>query len=151
MIQRIQTLWLLLAAILLVVTAFLPMAYLTPDGIDDSLTVFNGVVRGGEGSLCLPLLVLPVLLSSAFLADVVCIFKYNDRKRQMRLCTAVKLILFVWYVAYFLILFTAFPDGMKPEFSLNAVLPFASMICVFIAKGRIRHDENLIRSIDRIR
>ena len=40
---------------------------------------------------------------------------------------------------------------MQVSYSLNALIPFLAMICVFLAKRRIRYDDELIRSVDRIR
>ena len=133
MIQRVQTLWLILAAVLMVITAFLPVARLIPDDIDQSLIIYNGVITGGACRLSALVLLFPSLLSLAFLADVYCIFKFADRKKQLRLCSSVA------------------AGDMQVSYSLNALIPFLAMVCVFLAKRRIRYDDELIRSVDRIR
>ena len=151
MIQRVQTLWLILAAVLMVITAFLPVARLIPDDIDQSLIIYNGVITGGACRLSALVLLFPSLLSLAFLADVYCIFKFADRKKQLRLCSSVMLILFLWYVSYFSLLHIFAAGDMQVSYSLNALIPFLAMVCVFLAKRRIRYDDELIRSVDRIR
>lgn len=151
MIQRVQTLWLILAAVLMVITAFLPVARLIPDDIDQSLIIYNGVITGGACRLSALVLLFPSLLSLAFLADVYCIFKFTDRKKQLRLCSSVMFILFLWYVSYFSLLHIFAAVDMQVSYSLNALIPFLAMVCVFLAKRRIRYDDELIRSVDRIR
>ena len=151
MIQRVQTLWLILAAVLMVITAFLPVARLIPDDIDQSLIIYNGVITGGACRLSALVLLFPSLLSLAFLADVYCIFKFADRKKQLRLCSSVMFILFLWYVSYFSLLHIFAAGDMQVSYSLNALIPFLAMVCVFLAKRRIRYDDELIRSVDRIR
>lgn len=151
MIQRVQTLWLILAAVLMVITAFLPVARLIPDDIDQSLIIYNGVITGGACRLSALVLLFPSLLSLAFLADVYCIFKFADHKKQLRLCSSVMFILFLWYVSYFSLLNIFAAGDMQVTYSLNALIPFLAMVCVFLAKRRIRYDDELKRSVDRIR
>lgn len=141
----------MLAAILMVITAFLPVAQLIPDDIDQSIIIYNGVITGGPCRLSVLVLLFPLLLSLAFLGDVYCIFKFADRKKQLRLCSSVMLILFLWYVSYFSLLHIFAASDMQVSYSLNALIPFLAMVCVFLAKRRIRHDDELIRSVDRIR
>lgn len=141
----------MLAAIMMVIAAFLPMAYFIPDNMNESLTMFNGVITGGECRSPLLVLFLPALLSLTFLVDIYCIFKYEDLKKQKRICNTVMLILFLWYISYFSLMYIYTSDDMHAEGSIYALLPLVSMICVFCAKRRIRHDWELIRSVDRIR
>lgn len=119
MIQRIQTLYLLAAAVLSIVSACL---------------------LWGEW------LLLAVLFISAALG-IYTIFGYNNRKSQMKLCTFNILLLVGWFVLYIVLSQLA----LVAVFQWSALLPALSLLCYFLARRGIDHDEKLVRAADRIR
>ena len=77
------------------------------------------------------------------------IFQYKNRKRQMALCSLGILMLLVWvgifcYDHYYL-------HGGSTMYPLYAILPIVSIILFWMAKKGIKHDDDLVRSADRLR
>jgi len=80
-----------------------------------------------------------------------CIFLYKNRKLQMRLNGAniVLNILLIGYLAYSL---STLPGGFSDsEKGIGLLVPFASIILLFIANRFIQKDEKLVKSVDRFR
>jgi glucan phosphoethanolaminetransferase (alkaline phosphatase superfamily) len=81
------------------------------------------------------------------------IFLYKNRKLQMRLtmgCIVFVVIIFVemyWY-SYRM---NYFEGGGTSSLELAAAVPFSILVLSILALNRIKKDENLVRSIDRIR
>lgn len=92
MIQRIQTLYLLVVAALLAVTIFTPMAYFSIGGEEYTLTAF--AVRNAEGVAVQPTLYMGILLAMAGILPLIVIFLYKHRMLQLRLCI-VEIVLLV--------------------------------------------------------
>lgn len=136
MIQRIQSVWLLLAAIAAVLSF--------------KFSFYSGTMDGEEGtqyllaSSNLFLVVLTTLLAAGCL---ILIFLFKDRKRQLRLTIAATFISIVNTVLYFSQL-KKFIDG---AISLTAVFVLIIPILLFFAARGIWKDEKLIKSLDRLR
>ena len=81
MIQRIQTLYLLLATALMSLTLFLPLATITSGAEEVIVKAFSA----GESSLPL---YLGLLLSATTLLPFVTIFLFKNRLAQIRLCVS---------------------------------------------------------------
>ncbi|MBS4066103.1 MAG: DUF4293 family protein [Chitinophagaceae bacterium] len=135
MIQRIQTIWLLLAT----TAALLSLKFPFYSGMleKEGFTKFNG-------SSVFGLLVLSVAVA---LVAFVAIFLYKNRKLQMQLSLLGLLLQLVTIVVYFLEI-QKFTDG---NFSLTAILSFVIPFFFILAWMGIRKDEKLIKSMDRLR
>ncbi len=163
MIQRVQTLFLLLATILLTITLFNPVAtaitsdgellirpFTFGDGAQNSVSQISGV------------LYLSILLISSALISLFTIFCYRHRPFQTRLCVIniglqIGVQIFVIYSIYRL---NGFIEQMNIEssdyssgvsYSLVAVLPIISAISTYLAARNIIKDELLIKSLNRLR
>ena len=156
MIQRKQTLFLLVAVICYAVCLFLPIASIETKAMGGNVAVHClGTVGGAEGiqfdSTCLPLFLLCAL--SALIA-LVTIFMYKNRKLQMNLCKICMLFTGLWYVDYIL-MFVGVVGLEKIEGSLQvnfgACLPLVSLILTYMAWRGVDSDEKLVRAADRIR
>lgn len=86
MIQRIQTLYLLIVAILMALTLFLPLAWFASDAGEFTLRAFGLETAAGE--VAQPTSYLGILLVLACLLPLVVIFLYKRRLLQIRLCVA---------------------------------------------------------------
>ena len=166
MIQRKQTLFLLLAVIAIVVCLFLPIAGMEPKTAmgGDSLLYNLGVVGGDQGgimfsSTCLPLF---LLLAVSACLSLVNIFMYKNRNLQKSLCSVALLFGVLWYVDYALMLFgvvqpvadsAAHNLDLSGKVSLKfaACLPLVSMLLVWMAKKGVNDDIKLLKAADRIR
>lgn len=152
MIQRKQTIFLLLAFIATIVCLCCPVAYFLPlemgaKGIMRNLWVdMSGDVSNFSVWPLFAILVLSAVLS------LYTIFLYKKRKTQVALCLINVLLLFVWYPVYiYYVNQITNTTQSSYTFTLTAVLPLLSLILILLARKGIIADEKLIRSIDRIR
>ena len=152
MIQRKQTLYLILAVIASICCLCMPLATLEPSGMGLPSQLFNLWIVDGNGNhdfQTWPLFV--VLLLSASLAFI-CIFMYRKRSQQASLCTFNIFLLIVWYLlfAYFAYI-KQDPSASTLSLDFPAGLPMVSIILNFMAHMGIVADEKLVRSMNRIR
>ncbi|AYZ14670.1 DUF4293 family protein [Chryseobacterium arthrosphaerae] len=129
MLQRIQTIWTLLA-VLAAVFLFITGQDVV---ISDSIPVLN--------IGCIVLVVIGALS----------IFSFKNRKRQILLNTISIIInaLLIGVLAYWLLNLSG---GIQfPEKGIEPVFPLIAVICLLIANAYIRKDERLVKSVDRLR
>lgn len=157
MIQRKQTIFLLLAVVAYVVCLFLPIGHIVAKGMALDTTVYNlGTVGGNNGTIniigtCVPLFILDAV---AALLSVVTIFMYNKRPLQMTLCAVTILFSCLWCVDYILLFLglVQIPE-VEGEFGMQfgACLPVVGIILVAMARKGVNDDEKLVKAADRIR
>lgn len=140
MIQRQQTLWLLLSTAAAVLTFMFPFA--TGEEVVDKTTMrrMTEIVAGSDFFLL-------ILTIASVGLSAVTIFMFKDRKMQIKLCLLGLLISVIILVRYFMVmkkLITSIP-------ALWAVLPVAVIIGYFMAFRLIRKDEKLVKSLDKLR
>lgn len=150
MLQRIQSIFLLLVCALMAVTAFSPLFTLA----DASGTLFTFCSSGiiGNNTQLHTWGVLSIAGLSALLA-LINIFLYKNRKRQIAIGRVTSLLIIFFYVTAF-VYFNSYAN--KYGFSFSAVqygivFPFIALIFNTLAILRIKKDEKLVRSLDRIR
>ncbi|HEY0434175.1 MAG TPA: DUF4293 family protein [Chitinophagaceae bacterium] len=139
MIQRIQTLWLLLAALFAFLTFKLPFY----SGSRLAEGIHQPDIRLNAGSQIL----LMVLTGGLILLCFVTIFFYKNRKRQLTLAIISLILSLVLITLYFLEVMK-FDTGI---ISLSCLFTLAIPIFIFIAARGIWKDEKLIKSLDRLR
>ena len=152
MIQRIQTLYLLLATAMMSLTLFLPLATIVYGGNELVLKAFTlSGVESIEGTL-------PVYLG-AFLALttallLVIIFLYKKRLVQIRLCVSA-IVLLLGSAGLIGLYCYRLCDILSGDliFTLGfaSLMPVVAIIPVVLAIRGIARDEALVRSLDRIR
>ncbi|MBR4899212.1 MAG: DUF4293 domain-containing protein [Prevotella sp.] len=146
MIQRKQTLFLLIAFVLTIVCSCCQIGSLVSDMSVVSLYNLWLVDEMGQHSFSTwPLLAVLILAS---LLSLVTIFLYHKRKLQARLCLLHMLLLVLWYVVL-----AVLPQSLGGSLVLEwpAVLPAVAIILSFMARKGVLADEKLVRSLDRIR
>jgi hypothetical protein len=154
MIQRIQTLYLLIAALLVASLFVVPFAELTgKDGAQYLFNISGITVNSSNGSAILdstwPVLVL-VCLSLIIL--VISIFLFKNRITQIRVSYIN--ISFLFGLKALMYYYTWSGNNLPAgglHSKIYSTLPLIAAILVFIAIRNIRKDENLVKSIDRIR
>lgn len=154
MIQRIQTLYLLLISALIVAMFFLPLAWFA--GENGAFELYASALKSTDGEIVHTTIYLLVLLAAALLLPLVTIFLYRRRLLQIRLC-CVEMVLLLGCLmmegAYYYLAHRAFSDwtfhsqGVKPAI----VLPIVCLFFAYLAAKAIFKDEILIREADRIR
>lgn len=153
MIQRIQTLYLLIATALMSVTIFTPMAQFFDGTQEYTLTAF--ALKDAAGVTAQPTIYMGILLALAGLLPFVVIFLFKNRQLQIRLCAAEIVLLVgslvVMGIYYYLSarLFESV-DGVG-SLKLGVIMPLIAIVFVALATRAIFRDEVLVRSLDRIR
>ena len=123
MIQRIQTLYLLICLVLTVVCV-----------------VFEVKAENHPWALTAIMAVTGVL-------EFMCIFLFRRRALQMRVCTFCIILLLGWYATY--VAFAYMVGEFRPQ--LWASIPAINAILLYLAFRGILRDEMLVRSLDRLR
>jgi hypothetical protein len=136
MLQRIQTIYLLLAT---VVSGGLCM-YL-PYGLDT-----NGVALYAKGELFL----LGMFLGSAVLS-LISIFLFKNRKLQFVLGRINILLNFILLGVFVYWSLTVSGETSVSEKGIGMIIPVISIVLLVMANKAIRKDENLVKSVDRLR
>ena len=154
MIQRIQTVYLIIAIILLTLLISNPVAEIIISEKLHLVFKFNRIesptVPEFNAVSAWPV---AVLLFAILLIGLSTIFLYQFRILQMRLCIFNILLMFgLAGMIYFLTKITLKQcNGEESIFLWPIVIPFISIILTFLAFKGIQKDENLVRSYDRIR
>jgi hypothetical protein len=153
MIQRIQTLYLLLAVGVLAAALFLPLGHFVSDaGVTVSVFKPLGVTMYGDGGafhatwglFCVLLLSCVVLLATIFL--------YRNRMLQVRMAIFSALLLVGYYLAFFAFLFMLKSDmAANYRIGWSLCLPAIGIILCYLAFRAIYKDEVMVRASDRLR
>ena len=129
MLQRIQTIWVILAVL---------------GALFLNLTAQDFDIFGGNTTINIISVVL-------ILIGLLSVFSFKNRKRQILLNNISIVInaLLVGLLTYWLLTLPGgsnFPEkGIEPIFSLIAI------VCLFLANVYIKKDERLVKSVDRLR
>ncbi len=147
MIQRIQSVYLLISMVLAGLLFLLPFAEIAKEG---AIYLFNvkGVLL--DGAVDKSGWVVSVLLGIIVALHIWAILSFKDRRKQTKVvwgAILMELILLGMFVYFTYILFSAAQISFKP----GAVLPLIAVVIDYLAIRAIDKDEALIRSIDRIR
>jgi Domain of unknown function (DUF4293) len=140
MIQRQQTLWLLLATAAAVLTFMFPFA--TGEELIKNSSMKQTVLIDAGSSFFLLILTIITIGVSA-----VTIFMFKERKLQMKLCLLGLLVSLLLLVLYIMDM----KKLIAPTPALWAILPVAVIISYFMAYRNIRKDEKLVKSLDKLR
>ena len=141
MIQRIQTIWLLIVAIAAFATY--------------TLTLYIGKIADGTEKvfqLADDFLLVIIIIALGILA-IICLFLYKNRKLQFKLS-----VLGVIFSIGFLFLEYFRVESFKKDnliqtgsYQIGALLPLVMVIFFFLAARGIYKDERLVKSMDRLR
>ena len=145
MLQRKQSLWLLLAALLNAGVFYFD--------IYKTHTVVNGVDTLGSLRVAdnFPSLLIALVMTAV---PLITIFLFGNRKRQVNL-SMVSILAIIAFVGLQLWRVTDLAKSMPPPSSgsywIGMVLPVIALVLLFMAIIGIRKDEKLVRSVDRLR
>ncbi|MDK2909767.1 MAG: hypothetical protein PWR20_1334 [Bacteroidales bacterium] len=157
MIQRIQTIYLLLAAIAAGVLVFLfPLA-----GFYGDLATLELWITGLKNlapvespvHLNLVLTYLGAFLSLVVaIQSIIILLQYKNRIRQL------KLLRIAWLANILLVVFLFFESnlvakgaGVSPEYKTGIFFPVISLVFLILAQRAIQSDERKVRAADRLR
>ena len=139
MIQRIQTVWLFLAALCAAFTFQFPFYAgnkmpIKPDGRQNQLLASSNFL----------ILIFTVAIIAGAIAII---FLYKNRKQQLWLTITAAGLSIINIVIYF----TQIKKFIDGQISLGAILVFAIPIFLLLAANGIWKDEKLVKSLDRLR
>ena len=147
MIQRIQTVYIFVAAILVSTLFKLKLADLS---VNNELLEFfaKGITKEGE----ILFNGLPILLFTGLivLLHVIVILLYKKRILQIRILVFTIILLLGLFGMFFYFTYTGFDDA-KVAFKVPVAFPIVAVILDWLAIRAIGKDEALIRSLNRLR
>jgi hypothetical protein len=154
MLQRIQSLYLFVALILIGVCFFLPVADISfPKG---DLYSFNlngyylikgsssGIVENVNSLLFVGLLICSLILTTIFI--------YKSRPLQIRLCVYIIILSLGLSFLFFFVLYRLHSQYQAHIlYHIASVLPVISAILGYLALRAIKKDDDMVKSYDRLR
>ena len=149
MIQRIQSLYLLISAVLMALVSFLPLMHIFSEG-----TNFDVYALGIKEGNTTVLNTLPLFINTISAAALILIALFAFRKRLLQ----IRIIIFSAVLqlgsyglgAYYILQLNS--SEMAPlSTSMPAIFPLISIILCILAIISIGKDEALVKSLDRIR
>ena len=154
MIQRIQSIYLFVAAIVTAFTFIFPFAEYLKDNTTYLLNI-TGLTNNSTPNTIFnayPLLLLVIL---CLIISIITILLYKNRILQARLCN-LNILLYVMLIAGIFFYSDKAEqelgiEGLLTTFKFGSIAPILSIILTFMANRAIRKDEALVRAADRIR
>lgn len=152
MIQRIQSIWLLLASLTLVMLLVLPIITKTYEGRELWMLATGLYQKADKGTVkidaYLSLAIGTVLIALIALANI---FLFRNRQLQKQICNVV-IILTVLLSVWIVVVAQQIPGGLNGyQLNIGTFMPLLSILFCFLAARGINNDERLIRSADRLR
>ena len=153
MIQRVQSIYLLLAGLFPAITFFVPILHWTGEN-NQGLTMYS---LGYDATLYpemagVKLPVLAIFTAILFLVPLITIFRYKKRRAQLKFINFTLCCAAAWYITFAVDAFSVMNQtGMQPSFDVCVLLPLLGIVSLVMARRAIRKDEELIRAADRIR
>jgi hypothetical protein len=157
MLQRIQSLYLLIAILLLTLTLIYPLVEFISNGGDmfylSSIGLYPKEINNETNLILRPNYLLLIIDLLVLVTMGVVIFFYKRRALQIRLLYLITTIIFAFYGAFFFYFNRALSLLNTSSFSFKAIiiLPLLSIVLIYLAIVAIRKDDNLIKSVDRLR
>ena len=155
MIQRIQSIFLLAASIIMLVLFWKPLAQLELTGNVFLFFHHNEIASADPATSFQEIPTWPVTIILLLIIGIslYTIFQFKNRIRQIRLCIFNIILQFgLVGLVYFFVRYTMNQEGgIHSAFLWPIVIPFISIILTYLALKRIQRDELLIKSIDRFR
>jgi hypothetical protein len=136
MLQRIQTIYLLIAALLSGVLIFF-------------VSLWSN--EAGEPVFAKDVLIAYIMFLSSALLSVFSIFLYNNRKLQFVL-GRINILLNFFLLGVFVYWSLTVPGEMEiSEKGIGMFIPVLSIVFLVLANKAIKKDEDLVKSVDRLR
>lgn len=145
MIQRRQTVFMLLTAILSALLFFTPIIKISDSIID--FTIWGWSSIPGSKPYTWPLIGITIL---SVILPIYTIFIYKKRELQVKLCHLVMLLNVIFIVLVFLVNDKDM-DSVTKTCSFGMFIPLANIVFEILAIRGIKKDIELLKSVDRLR
>ncbi len=147
MIQRIQTVYIFIAAVLTGLLLQLDFAELAVNG---ELYVFNAMGITSGDQIVFNGLPVMAFIGLITLLHIVVIFMYKRRIRQIRFLAFTFILLLGLLGIFFYFIYAGFQNA-EVAYKIPMIFPLIAAILDYLAIRAIGKDEALVRSLDRIR
>ena len=154
MIQRIQTVYLLIIVALITAMFFMPLAIIQIDNMFYSYDASGLNTLTIPSELVYPTWALMALTAIIAIIALITIFLYKKRMLQIRFCIFNAILLIGFYGLFVFFLWKMSGTSGTFRFAnarLALAFPFISLILDYLAIRNIGADETLVRSLNRLR
>lgn len=150
MLQRIQTVYLLLASICMVVSL---LTHLAVFSIGEELVRFEAMGFYMNEEIIFSTWGLFIIGNISAVLSVLIVFLYKKRMLQIRLSGINLFIMLGYYglIAFYILRRNPEVGSMFENIGIGMVTPFVAIVLTYLAIRKIGKDEALIRSLNRIR
>lgn len=155
MLQRIQSIYLLFAGLVLLALFFFPLAHNVYIDDKPSSIMVTGIYQDVNGvkQHTQSFVALSVITGIVALVPLVIIFLYKNRKQQIALCYSAMLVL-IGYSFWMAQTVKSAAGSITLDthtMGIGLFLTSLSIVLIILAKKNIQKDEKLVRSADRLR
>ncbi|WP_426670781.1 DUF4293 domain-containing protein [Mucilaginibacter sp. McL0603] len=155
MLQRIQSVYLLLASLVIFALFLFPLVHNVYVASVPSTIKVTGIYQDVNGAQTPTQSFVALIAATAVVAilPLVLIFLYKNRKQQIMLCYVYILVIFGYsfWVAQAVKSVTDEAKLSTNNFGIGALLSSLSIVLVLAAAKAIQRDEKLVKSADRLR
>ncbi len=154
MIQRIQSIYIFVASVLTICLFFVPSFHFSVGQGSYDITACH---ISPAFSLVPSTVMLPLALVTffAFLLCLISIFLFRNRTLQMkvvRINAFLQIVILFTMVAYVFFMFDkSGQTNIHIDFSMALIFPIVNVILLAFARKRIKADDDLVKSADRLR
>ena len=150
MLQRIQTLFLLLAAAAMLVASVMPLAFFIYEGDKVTLEAMGVYLDGTLNDSTWGQFALGMASS---VLSLITVFLYKQRMLQIRLSVFNVLLMIGFYLYFGFIIYKLLPMETLEfqKVGVGIIMPLIALILTILAIRNIGADEALIRSLNRLR
>ncbi len=155
MLQRIQSIYLLAAGLVLAALFAFPLVHdVLVQG--NALTIrVTGVYQVVNGALTHTVSFMPLTIATVFVAlsPLSVIFMYNNRRKQINLCYGLMFLIIAYSYWVSQTVKNAIADAYLSlnNYGIGIILLSLSLLLIVLAQKSIQRDEKLVRSADRLR
>lgn len=140
MLQRIQTIWLLLVSGL--AFASLKLSFFSGNILVDNIKQFQSFTAMSH-------LLIMILTVGVGIASLITVFLFGNRQLQIKICFGVLAVALLNILLYYLQTRNFVPNEWS--FDLTSLITIAIPFLLFLAIRGIYKDEQLVKSVDRLR
>jgi uncharacterized membrane protein len=140
MLQRLQTVWLLLVAVLAFVS--LKVSFFSGNILVENAKQFQNFTAMSN-------MLIMILTVGVGIASLITIFLFKDRKLQIKIGFAILAVAVLNIVLYYLQTKNYVPEEWT--FDITSLITIAIPFLLFLAIRGIYKDEKLVKSVDRLR
>ncbi len=154
MIQRIQSIFLLLAAGSMALLFTKSMSFITILGDTSALRAAEQAMLGDGVFETNDHIILSILVLATITLPIIALFLYKNRSLQMklgRLTITLVIIVFALAIILFMSDYKLIKEGTEVSIEYGFLAPFLAILFAVLALRGIKKDDKLVRSSDRLR